>query len=157
MYLIAEFPRERVGACLFSFGFLKNICISHLLKGNLPSSAKSTGKKKRLINIKNAATLSLVNAFESENIFSHAAETLYLNEHPLTSLVLLIIIITEAETAFVDHTQHSLKSIFPIKFLFSFSPVCFYLVLSTITAVLGLTCGSKAFAEAVALSNVGYY
>lgn len=98
-----------------------------------------------------------MNAFESENNFSHAAETLYLKDHPLTSLVLLIIFITEAETAFVDHTQHSLKSIFPIKFLFSFSPVCFYLVLSTITAVLGLTCGSKAFAEAVALSNVGYY
>lgn len=42
-------------------------------------------------------------------------------------------------------------------FLFSFSSVCFYLVLSTITAVLELPCGSKAFAEAVALSNVGYY
>lgn len=75
----------------------------------------------------------------------------------LTSLVPLIVIITETEAAFVDHTQHSLKSIFPIRFLFSFSSVCFYLVLSTITVVLGLTCGSKTFAGAVALSNVGYY
>lgn len=98
-----------------------------------------------------------MNAFGSENIFPHAAETFNLNKHPLKSLVPLIVIITETEAAFVDHTQHSLKSIFPIRFLFSFPSVCFYLVLSTITAVLELTCGSKAFAEAVALSNVGYY
>lgn len=91
----------------------------------------------------------------NQSNFSHAAETLYLNEHPLTSLVPLIVIITETEAAFVDHTEHSLKSIFPIRFLFSF--FCFYLVLSTIASVLGLTCGSKAFAEAVALSNIGHY
>lgn len=80
-----------------------------------------------------------MDAFESQIIFSHAAETLYSNKHTLTSLGPLIAIITKTEAAAIDHTQHSVRSIFPIKFIFSFLDVCFYLVLNTITAVPLLT------------------
>lgn len=72
-------------------------------------------------------------------IFSHAAETLYSNEYPLTSLTPLIAVITKTEATAIDRTQHSVRSIFPIKFIFSFLDVCFYLVLNTIAAVPLLT------------------
>lgn len=80
-----------------------------------------------------------MDAFKSEINFSHAAETLYSNKYPLTSLGPLIIVTTEAEATVIDHTQHPVRPIFPIKFIFSFLDVCFYLVLNTITAVPLLT------------------
>lgn len=80
-----------------------------------------------------------MDAFESEINFSHAAETLYLNKYPLTLLGPLFVVITETESTVIDHTQYSVRSAFPIKFIFSFLEVCFYLVLNTITAVPLLT------------------
>lgn len=57
----------------------------------------------------------------------------------LTSLSSLITVITKTEATAIDHTQHSVRSIFQIKFIFSFLDVCFYLVFNTITAVPLLT------------------
>ena len=91
-------------------------------------------------------------AFESEINFSHAAETLCSNKYPLTSLGPLIIVITETEATVIDHTQHSVRSIFPIKFIFSFLDVCFYLVLNTITAVPLLTLVAVSHLQKLLLS-----